>query len=218
MRNRTAHHGSGSGPELAKTSTSLCRTRRGLPSVYLRLLGQQTRGWRGGRYSDERWREASGRLVGRPHLPVHRYRGFDTAVGGRPRRDAGCARDARRGVARGRCSRMTARSSTTPVTECARCSPRRASAVEAAVDAQRALELPVRMGIATGEAELRGGDYFGTVLNRTARVMAPATAARSCSTARLRVCSAASISFRWGRGGCATSPNPSAFSKSTPRV
>jgi predicted ATPase len=49
-------------------------------------------------------------------------------------------------------------------------SPR--SAVDAAVDAQRALELPVRMGIATGEAELRGGDYFGTVLNRTARLMA----------------------------------------------
>ena len=49
-------------------------------------------------------------------------------------------------------------------------SPR--SAVDAAVAAQLALELPVRMGIATGEAELRGGDYFGTVLNRTARVMA----------------------------------------------
>src|SRR6185312_13788891 len=32
-------------------------------------------------------------------------------------------------------------------------------------------ELPVRIGIATGEAELRGSDYFGTVLNRTARVM-----------------------------------------------
>jgi predicted ATPase len=48
-------------------------------------------------------------------------------------------------------------------------SPR--SAVDAAVAAQRALELPVRMGIATGEAELRGDDYFGTVLNRTARVM-----------------------------------------------
>jgi predicted ATPase len=28
------------------------------------------------------------------------------------------------------------------------------------------------MGIATGEAEQRGGEYFGTVLNRTARVMA----------------------------------------------
>jgi predicted ATPase/class 3 adenylate cyclase len=48
-------------------------------------------------------------------------------------------------------------------------SPR--SAVDAAVAAQRLLELPVRMGIATGEAELRGGDYFGTVLNRTARMM-----------------------------------------------
>jgi len=46
------------------------------------------------------------------------------------------------------------------------------SAVDAAVAAQQALELPVRMGIATGEAELRGGDYFGTVLNRAARVMA----------------------------------------------
>ncbi len=45
------------------------------------------------------------------------------------------------------------------------------AAVDAAVDAQRALELPVRMGIATGEAELRAGDYFGAVLNRAARVM-----------------------------------------------
>src|SRR5258705_3487607 len=38
--------------------------------------------------------------------------------------------------------------------------------------AQRVLELPVRMGLATGEAELREGDYFGAVLNRAARVMA----------------------------------------------
>src|SRR4051812_49616929 len=45
-------------------------------------------------------------------------------------------------------------------------------AVDAAVAAQRALELPVRMGLATGEAEHRDGDYFGTVLNRAARVMA----------------------------------------------
>ncbi|MGA9357881.1 MAG: adenylate/guanylate cyclase domain-containing protein, partial [Mycobacterium sp.] len=49
-------------------------------------------------------------------------------------------------------------------------SPR--SAVDAAVAAQRTLELPVRIGIATGEAELRGADYFGAVLNRAARVMA----------------------------------------------
>ena len=46
------------------------------------------------------------------------------------------------------------------------------SAVDAAIAAQRELELPVRMGIATGEAELRDSDYFGAVLNRAARVMA----------------------------------------------
>src|SRR5882757_357465 len=46
------------------------------------------------------------------------------------------------------------------------------AAVDAAITAQRKLELPVRMGIATGEAELRNNDYFGTVLNRAARVMA----------------------------------------------
>ena len=48
-------------------------------------------------------------------------------------------------------------------------SPR--SAVDAAVAAQQVLELPVRMGLATGEAEMRDGDYFGAVLNRAARVM-----------------------------------------------
>jgi predicted ATPase len=48
-------------------------------------------------------------------------------------------------------------------------SPR--AAVDAAVAAQRILELPVRMGIATGEAEIRDKDYFGAVLNRAARVM-----------------------------------------------
>jgi predicted ATPase/class 3 adenylate cyclase len=48
-------------------------------------------------------------------------------------------------------------------------SPR--SAVDSAIAAQRELRLPVRMGIATGEAELRGEDYFGIVLNRAARVM-----------------------------------------------
>ncbi len=46
------------------------------------------------------------------------------------------------------------------------------AAAEAAIDAQRALDLPVRMGLATGEAELRDDDYFGPTLNRAARVMA----------------------------------------------
>jgi class 3 adenylate cyclase len=45
------------------------------------------------------------------------------------------------------------------------------SAVDAAFSAQRVLKLPVRMGIAAGEAELRRDDYFGAVLNRAARVM-----------------------------------------------
>jgi predicted ATPase len=48
-------------------------------------------------------------------------------------------------------------------------SPRRA--VAAAVAAQESLGLPVRMGLHTGDAELRDGDYFGTTLNRAARVM-----------------------------------------------
>src|SRR4051812_31927887 len=43
-------------------------------------------------------------------------------------------------------------------------SPR--AAVDAAIAAQRSLDLPVRMGIATGETEHRDGDYFGAVLNR----------------------------------------------------
>jgi len=54
-------------------------------------------------------------------------------------------------------------------------------AVDAAVEAQRALateswptRLPVtvRMGLHTGEASERDGDYFGPVLNRAARIMA----------------------------------------------
>jgi predicted ATPase len=46
------------------------------------------------------------------------------------------------------------------------------SALDAAVEAQRRLALPVRMGVASGEAEERGGDFFGPPLNRAARVMA----------------------------------------------
>lgn len=49
-------------------------------------------------------------------------------------------------------------------------SPRQA--VDTAIATQRKLRLPVRMGIATGEAEPRGEDYFGSVLNRAARLVA----------------------------------------------
>ena len=57
------------------------------------------------------------------------------------------------------------------------------SAVRAAVDAQVDLvrepwadtgPLLVRIGLHTGSAEMRDGDYFGTALNRAARLMAAA--------------------------------------------
>jgi predicted ATPase/class 3 adenylate cyclase len=60
---------------------------------------------------------------------------------------------------------------------------RAASAVEAAIAAQRGLAaedwvggpvLQVRMGIHTGEAEERDGDYFGPPVNRAARIMGAA--------------------------------------------
>src|SRR5262249_15378583 len=56
-------------------------------------------------------------------------------------------------------------------------------AVAAAADAQRALisetpegpaSLRIRMGLHTGSAELRDGDYFGPALNRAARLTAAA--------------------------------------------
>jgi class 3 adenylate cyclase len=46
------------------------------------------------------------------------------------------------------------------------------AALDAAVEAQRGLGMPVRMGVATGDAYERDGDYFGPVLNRVARVTA----------------------------------------------
>ena len=52
-------------------------------------------------------------------------------------------------------------------------------AVQATIQAQTRLQTPladlkinVRMGVHTGEAELREGDYYGQSLNRTARIMA----------------------------------------------
>jgi predicted ATPase len=48
------------------------------------------------------------------------------------------------------------------------------AALAAAIRAQRALRLPVRMGLCSGEAELRDDDYFGLALNRATRAMAAA--------------------------------------------
>jgi predicted ATPase/class 3 adenylate cyclase len=61
--------------------------------------------------------------------------------------------------------------------------PRSIDAVSAAVDAQRAFaaepwpvgaDLRVRMGAHTGETEERDGNYFGSAVNRAARIMAAA--------------------------------------------
>ena len=49
----------------------------------------------------------------------------------------------------------------------------------------------VRMGIHTGDAESRGGDYFGPAVNRTAGSCRPVMAARSCCPRRPRRSSAA---------------------------
>ena len=46
-----------------------------------------------------------------------------------------------------------------------------ASALRAAVEAQDRVRLPVRMGLHTGTAEERDGNYFGRTLNRAARIM-----------------------------------------------
>jgi predicted ATPase/class 3 adenylate cyclase len=57
---------------------------------------------------------------------------------------------------------------------------RASDAIEAAIDAQRGLSserwpevarVAARMGLHTGQAQERGGDYFGPVLNRAARIM-----------------------------------------------
>jgi predicted ATPase len=64
-----------------------------------------------------------------------------------------------------------------------RCSAGRANAIAAALTAQRELSaeawvggpvLRVRMGVHTGEAEERDGDFFGPAVNRTARIMGTA--------------------------------------------
>ncbi len=60
--------------------------------------------------------------------------------------------------------------------------------VAAPIEAQRQLELPVRMGVATGEVERRSGDYFGPILNRVARIMSAGHGGQivlSASTANL---------------------------------
>jgi hypothetical protein len=71
------------------------------------------------------------------------------------------------------------------------------SAVDAALRAQLELQLPVRMGLATGEAELRDGDYFGAVLRLDGIPLAIELAAsRMASMTASEVCDRLGKRFR----------------------
>ena len=111
--------------------------------------------------------------VGDGDLPVHRHRGLDPDVGGRRRRRCErrwpctttcCASvvEAHGGWVFKHTGRRRVRG--------LRVGPRRASRPRSRRSGGSTL--PVRMGVATGEAQERDGDYFGPALNRAARVMA----------------------------------------------
>ena len=88
------------------------------------------------------------------------------------------------------------------------------AAIDAAVEAQRRLGLPVRMGVATGEAHERDGDYFGPALNRAARVMAAGHGGQilvAASTAALVV--RRRVWSTWVSTGCGTCSAPSTCSR-----
>ena len=98
---------------------------------------------------------------------------------------------------------------------------RRASTPSVALAAEPwALPAPlhVRMGIHTGAAELRDGDYYGTAVNRAARgvrgrARRPDRRLARDRGGRARPCSATSTSSTSASTACATSPAPSASSR-----
>ena len=104
---------------------------------------------------------------------------------------------------------MQAGCSSTPATGCARRSRHPVVLSTPPCAAQLALELPVRMGIATGEAELRGADYFGAVLNRAARVMSAGHGGQILlDGVTAGLLSDVDLIDVGTSGVCATSPNP----------
>ena len=131
---------------------------------------------------------------GHGHLPVHGHRGQHDVVGAISRRDAGCACAPRRGVPP--CDRVSPAdaSSRPPATACSQSSARPRMRSQRALPPARiaiagrrrlgsradgsrvptAVAMKVRMGLHTGVAELRDGDYFGASLNRAARIMSAA--------------------------------------------
>ena len=130
------------------------------------------------------------------HLPLHRHRGQHRALGAAARGDARGARSATT-----RCSSRPSPSTAASTfghaaraTAASPSSPRPPTPSRPPLAVQRALHaepwptpapLRVRMALHTGEAELRDGDYYGSAVNRCARLRGDRrTAARCCSPRR----------------------------------
>src|SRR5689334_14019761 len=94
--------------------------------------------------------------------------------------------------------------------------------VAAASDARAPVTLKVRMGLHTGVADARDGDYFGTAVNRAARIMSVAHGEQillSAATAHLvrGDCRRASRCARWESIRSRVSPIPSGWCRSSRR-
>ena len=111
-------------------------------------------------------------------VPVDRHRGVDPALGEASGRDAGCAGTSRPGPAdsdrrQRRIRVLDGRDAFSALSVMPRMPwPRaiRAGATRSTAWPHEML-LRVRMGLHTGMAHERGGDYFGPVVNRAARIM-----------------------------------------------
>ena len=135
----------------------------------------------GARQCDVDGRQRHDRPVRNGHVPVHRCRGLHGVVGAVPVVDAGGA-GAPRCSGAGRDRRFTGATSSRPrATGSVPRSRRPRKLSRAAVDAQRSLGLEswpgdvamrVRMGLHSGTATERNGNYFGGAVNRAARIAA----------------------------------------------
>ena len=133
-----------------------------------------------------RWQMRDSRSGGTPavgdgDVPVHRHRGFDAAVGtgfvGDERRPPAPRRIVRGDGGRPRrvvCSPPVETASPSCSVGPPTPSGRRLATQQALAAEAWPVPLRVRMGIHTGEAEERGGDYFGPAVNRVARIMSEA--------------------------------------------
>ena len=127
------------------------------------------------------WRD-TGRCAGRDwhaDVSVHGHRVFDRAVGRRTARDERSAA-IHDELLRAAIANQLGSVFSTAGDGLGAVFGSAPEAVGAALDAQRAFEavtwpttvpLRVRMGVHTGAAEVRDGDYFGPAVNRAARVM-----------------------------------------------